>query len=115
MPFKKLCFLFLVGYACSGFAQSQTKYADTIQEKIKQVENNISSWVKIEGVKSVWTLPERMKYYHVNGLSIAVIHNYKLEWAKGYGWADSAMQIPVTTQTLFRQHQSVNPLMLSAF
>lgn len=102
MPVKKLCFLFFVGYACSGCAQSQTKYSDSVQEKIKQVENNISGWVQIEGVKSVWTLPERMKYYHVNGLSIAVIHNYKLEWAKGYGWADSAMQIPVTTQTLFQ-------------
>jgi len=102
MSIKSLCFLFFVSYAGSGCAQSQTKYADSVQEKIKQVENNISGWVQIEGVKSVWTLPERMKYYHVNGLSIAVIHNYKLEWAKGYGWADSAMQIPVTTQTLFQ-------------
>lgn len=58
--------------------------------------------MQIEGVKSTWTLPERMQYYHVPGLSIAVIHNYKLEWAKGYGWADEAEQIPVTTQTLFQ-------------
>jgi CubicO group peptidase (beta-lactamase class C family) len=102
MHIKNLCFLFLFGYACSGCSQSRTKYSDTVEEKIKQVENNISGWVQIEGVKSVWTLPERMQYYHVNGLSIAVIHNYKLEWAKGYGWADSANQIPVTTQTLFQ-------------
>ncbi|HEU5054108.1 MAG TPA: serine hydrolase domain-containing protein [Hanamia sp.] len=102
MSIKSLCVLIFVGYACSTYAQSQTKYSDSVEEKIKQVENNISGWVQIEGVKSIWTLPERMKYYHVNGLSIAVIHNYKLEWAKGYGWADSAMQIPVTTQTLFQ-------------
>lgn len=102
MYIKNLCFLFLFGYACSACSQSRTKYSDRVEEKIKQVENNISGWVQIEGIKSVWTLPERMQYYHVNGLSIAVIHNYKLEWAKGYGWADSANQIPVTTQTLFQ-------------
>lgn len=102
MPFKSLCFLLFICYAYSGYTQSETKYPDSVEEKIKQVENNISGWVQIEGVKSVWTLSERMQYYHVNGLSIAVIHNYKLEWAKGYGWADSAKQIPVTTQTLFQ-------------
>jgi CubicO group peptidase (beta-lactamase class C family) len=37
-----------------------------------------------------------------NGLSIAVVHNYKIEWARGYGSADSAEQRPVTTQTLFQ-------------
>jgi CubicO group peptidase (beta-lactamase class C family) len=102
MSIKSSCFLLFVSFACSACAQSQTKYPDRVEEKIKQVENNISGWVQIEGVKSVSTLPERMQYYHVNGLSIAVIHNYKLDWAKGYGWADSSKQIPVTTQTLFQ-------------
>ena len=102
MPFKFLCFLLFISCASSAYSQTPTKYSASVEEKIKQVENNISGWVQIEGVKSVWTLPERMKFYHVNGLSIAVVHNYKLEWAKGYGWADSAKQIPVTTQTLFQ-------------
>src|SRR6187402_536926 len=43
-----------------------------------------------------------MAHYKVNGISIAVIHNYKLEWAKGYGWADVANKIPVTTTTRFQ-------------
>jgi CubicO group peptidase (beta-lactamase class C family) len=102
MCFKSLCFLLFFSHTYSAYAQSETEYSDSVEEKIKQVENNISGWVQIVGVKSVWTLSERMKYYHVNGLSIAVIHNYKLAWAKGYGWADSAKQIPVTTQTLFQ-------------
>ena len=102
MSIKSLCFLLFVSYTCSTYAQSQIKYYDSVEKKIKQVENNISGWIQIEGVKSVWTLPERMQYYHVNGLSIAVIHNYKLEWAKGYGWADSGRQVPVTTHTLFQ-------------
>ena len=102
MGFKSLCFLFLIACTYTTSAQSQKTYPDSVAKKISNIENAIAGWVQIEGVKSAWTLPERMKYYHINGLSIAVIHNYKLEWAKGYGWADSAHQIPVTTQTLFQ-------------
>ncbi|WP_167025243.1 serine hydrolase domain-containing protein [Chryseobacterium sp. Tr-659] len=66
------------------------------------MENNLSSWVQIENNPTKWTLEERMKFYHANGVSIAVIRNYKIEWAKGYGWADSLQQKPVTTNTLFQ-------------
>jgi CubicO group peptidase (beta-lactamase class C family) len=55
---------------------------------------------KIKQVES--TVVPRMAYYHIKGVSIAVIHNYKMEWAKGYGWADDSLKIPVTTQTLFQ-------------
>ncbi len=43
-----------------------------------------------------------MAFYHINGMSVAVIHDYHIEWAKGYGWADSADQRPVSVQTLFQ-------------
>jgi CubicO group peptidase (beta-lactamase class C family) len=43
-----------------------------------------------------------MSFYHVKGLSIAVVHDYKVEWAKGYGWADEGEKRPVTTGTLFQ-------------
>ncbi|MBK9104398.1 MAG: beta-lactamase family protein [Saprospiraceae bacterium] len=42
-----------------------------------------------------------MAYYHVQGLSIAVVHDYKVAWAKGYGWADKKERKPVTPETLF--------------
>ena len=59
------------------------------------------------------TLQEKMAYYKIKGLSIAVINNYQIEWAKGYGWADSAEQRPVTTETLFEPgsiSKSINAL-----
>ena len=43
-----------------------------------------------------------MRNYNINGLSIAVIHNYQIEWAKGYGFADVSEQRPVTENTLFQ-------------
>ena len=34
-------------------------------------------------------LADRMAYYGVPGVSIAIINNGKLEWAKGYGNLDA--------------------------
>jgi CubicO group peptidase (beta-lactamase class C family) len=42
-----------------------------------------------------------MKAYGVPGLSVAVVHNYQVAWAMGYGWADAKFQKPVTVETMF--------------
>lgn len=80
--------------------QNNTTYSNEVQAKIKQFENNLGLWVQIGNQQ--FTLADRMKSNHVNGVSIALIKDYKIEWAKGYGWADSAEQRPVTTNTLFQ-------------
>jgi Beta-lactamase class C and other penicillin binding proteins len=43
-----------------------------------------------------------MASYKVQGVSIAVINNYEIEWVKAYGWADAEERRPATTQTLFQ-------------
>src|SRR5262249_10102625 len=88
----------LISSALTACAQ---QYSPEIENKIKQVEQSLGPQTLIAG-KPRPTLQERMAFYHINGLSIAVIHNYKIEWARGYGWADSAEQRPVTTRTLFQ-------------
>jgi CubicO group peptidase (beta-lactamase class C family) len=77
-------------------------YSSDIKQKITEVENKLKLWVHVEGLSNRYSLKERMAFYKVNGVSIAVIKDYKVEWAKGYGWADSAEQKPVTTATLFQ-------------
>jgi CubicO group peptidase (beta-lactamase class C family) len=77
------------------------KYPADIEEKIKQVENNLAGWVQT-GTNDRWNLQERMKKYGINGVSIAVIHNYRIEWARGYGFADVPEKRPVTEYTLFQ-------------
>lgn len=80
----------------TGRAQS----AET-KDKIKQVESNLVGVIQMDSEKP-WTIQERMAHYKVNGVSVAVVHNYKIEWAKGYGWADDSLKIPVTVHTLFQ-------------
>ncbi len=70
------------------------------EEKIKAFENSLASRVIVEN-EPPQTIIDRMKYYKVQGLSIAVIHNYEVAWAKGYGWADVEEKRQVTAETLF--------------
>ncbi len=73
----------------------------SVLRKIYLVENSLVGPVKAKDAKG-WTLHERMAHYGVNGVSIAVIHNYQLAWAKGYGLANASLKTPVTAQTLFQ-------------
>jgi CubicO group peptidase (beta-lactamase class C family) len=92
--------LLLILISSSLNAQTK-KYPTDIEEKIRMVENNLAGWVQI-GENDTWNLAERMKQYNINGVSIAVIHNYQIEWARGYGFADVAENRPVTENTLFQ-------------
>jgi len=47
-------------------------------------------------------LEERMAYYNVPGVSIAVINDFQVEWAKGYGVMEAGKNQPVTPETLFQ-------------
>ncbi len=82
-----------------GSLLAQNKYSKEIETQIKQFENNLSGRVIINGKSD--NIFDRMAFYKVKGVSIAVIENYQLVWAKGYGWADEKEKRPVTPSTLF--------------
>jgi CubicO group peptidase (beta-lactamase class C family) len=77
----------------------QVSFSQNKAEKIHQVENNLIPFAPVEGFKA-WNLEERMKYHKIQGVSIAVIKDFKVDWAKSYGWADTARRIPMTTETM---------------
>ena len=63
-----------------------------------------------QGEKPATTkLSDRMAALHVPGVSIAVIHDGKIEWAKGYG-AASVGGAPVTPETLFQAASISKPV-----
>lgn len=45
---------------------------------------------------------ELMSKYHVPGVSVAVIKDFKIEWAKGYGTMDVQTGAPVVVDTMFQ-------------
>jgi hypothetical protein len=48
------------------------------------------------------TMPEVMAYYRVPGVSIAVIHDVAVHWAKSWGVADFESGAPATIETLYQ-------------
>ena len=78
---------------------AQQQYSKAVNEQIARVENSLSGGLVIDG--KLYSLSERMKHYNVAGLSVAVIDNYQIVWAKGYGYADKKEGRKVTTNTLF--------------
>jgi len=48
-----------------------------------------------------FTLAERMAGYKIPGVSVAIIHEGRIAWARGYGNPQAGKDAPVTTDTLF--------------
>lgn len=73
-----------------------------VNAQIKKVENNLAPTIVYGDSLPHWNMEDRMKATNTKGLSIAVIRNYKIEWAKGYGWADISEKRKVNTNTRFQ-------------
>lgn len=80
-----------------------------LQESISKVESGLIPPVRFEGEPS-WDIVSRMKFYHVPGVSIAVIKNSKVIWSKTYGYADVESKSPVTSKTMFQVASMSKPV-----
>ena len=60
------------------------------------------------------TLDELMREHHVPGVSIVVIRNGKIDWARGFGIADVETGRAVTPQTLFHAASISKPVAAAA-
>ena len=91
-----LCFyvLFLTfNYSCRHFGNS----------KINDVENNLLDAITYSIDNSIkYNIYQRMKYYNVPGVSIAVVDNDKIIWAKGYGELETGTNRKVTAESIFQ-------------
>ncbi len=83
--------------------------APSTDDRISEVENGLRPPVLIEGDKT-WTIADRMRFYHVQGVSIAVIRDSKIEWARGYGLADVEAKKAVEPDTLFQAGSISKPV-----
>ncbi|MDT0558787.1 serine hydrolase domain-containing protein [Ichthyenterobacterium sp. W332] len=83
----------------------------SIKDEIKSVENNLERTLQIVGQpKQTFSIEERMKLYNVPGMSIAVVEDGELRWAKGYGIANSKTGDKVDENTLFQAGSISKPV-----
>lgn len=95
---KFLFSLFIIVYTLTACSQLPS----TTEVRIKAVENNLAPNLVYGDTIPSLNLLEQMKKYNIKGLSVAVIKDYKIDWAKAYGWADEGEKRPVTTNTRFQ-------------
>jgi len=80
-------------------------------QNIQAVEDNLLTAVSIHGIpKKPYNLLDRMKYFHVPGVSIAVINNANIEWARGYGGLEMNGDQAVSPETLFQAASISKPV-----
>jgi len=80
------------------------------------IEHHLRYGVRLAGQPDIdLDLVERMRSYHVPGLSIAVIENYRVVFAKGYGVTEFGGTKPVDTTTLFLAGSISKPIFASGF
>jgi CubicO group peptidase (beta-lactamase class C family) len=91
-------------------AQRTPVTSPQIELRIQHVASGLIGGVVIKGDEhATHTLADRMKELNVPGLSIAVIHEGKIEWARGFG-VRSLGGPPVTADTMFQAGSISKPL-----
>jgi CubicO group peptidase (beta-lactamase class C family) len=107
---KLLVLLILPALAC----QARSNQAD-IDARIAQLEGEIVSGIQIQGEPvNTATLEERMAHHGVPAVSIAVLNDGKIEWARAYGMADVETGRLATPSTLFQAASISKPVAATA-
>lgn len=99
---KKILLITAIFVFLSSCSSKPSKDEVLLEEKIKRIENGLQPNLQING-DSVpnYRIEDRLKELGIPGVSIAVLNNGQLEWAKGYGFADLSENRLVTHETMF--------------
>ena len=96
-----------------GFGRTVASAPDdaSLAARIRRVETGLLPAVTLRGqpIRGM-TLAERMRHHHTPGLSVAVIDDGRIEWARGYGVSDAEGGRPVDTTTLFQAASISKPV-----
>jgi CubicO group peptidase (beta-lactamase class C family) len=115
MKSKALLFITAFALLAAGFsarALPAAPYArqSSLAQRIERVENGLLPATVIKGRPGAMKIADRMAFYKVPGLSVAVINNGAIEWARGYGVLEAGGGSAVTPETLFQAASISKPV-----
>jgi CubicO group peptidase (beta-lactamase class C family) len=83
----------------------------SVEQRIERVINNLLPIAALEGkFDSPKTLKEQLVSYHTPGISIAVINDFEVEWARGFGVCESGATREIRQDTLFQAASISKPV-----
>lgn len=101
-PWPALSLIALTTVAAPGLHAAQNP-------RTANVERGLLPRTPIVG-DPAWTLAERLAHHQVPGVSVAVLQDFRIAWAKGYGLADVAAKRPVGPRTRFQAGSISKPV-----
>lgn len=114
METKLIAFTLVLGLSPTLIhAQAKAAAASSpndVEQRIQAVASCLEPPVIVKGEpRSCTTLAQRMAELHIAGVSIAVVHNGTIEWARGFGVRQIGGD-PVNADTLFQAGSISKPL-----
>ena len=114
LPFQTLTFTALAFTlaTCATLAQpgANPTYSSQVEERINRIVHNLQPNSTAAQSQPGKSLIEQLKHYKTPGVSIAVINEGRVEWARGFGFRDSAASSPVNIYTLFQAASLSKPI-----
>jgi len=105
IQYAQLSFLLLLSYTIG--AQGDL----IVEAEIQAIENGLLKSLHVKGDSVLqFNIHDRMNHYNVLGVSIAIVKDGVLRWAKGYGVANSKSNTKVDENTLFQAGSISKPV-----
>lgn len=99
--------LLSAGCAAHGGAPSA---GPDVEARIRRVETGLPTYQSVRGETNTFTIEERLRHHRVPGVSVAVINDGRIEWARGWGETEAGSGIPVDSTTLFQAASISKPV-----
>lgn len=107
--------LFIGLFFATFIGAADTDQKDSIEQRLERVINGLLPQTPFENQYGApASLKNRMAYYYTPGVSIAVIKDYKIEWARGFGVREHTKPTPITQNTLFQAASISKPVFATA-
>jgi CubicO group peptidase (beta-lactamase class C family) len=96
----------VIFFAAVAAALAPAGGTDATGQRIARIERDL----RPASSANAATLAERMAHYRVPGVSVAVIHQGRIEWARAWGVRDAAGRMPATPETMFQAASISKPV-----
>ena len=98
------------GQGSAAIRSNTAAATPTQEERVRKVEATAVDIPMGDKEPLRMSLAQLMELYQVPALSVAVIEDFKIAWAKGYGTIGAGSTAPVTTKTLFQAGSISKPV-----
>ncbi len=94
----------IIGLLTSCAEPNEAATADEVEQAITRVTEGLRSEIGVSGRGTPATFPlaKRMELYNVPGVSIAVVEQGQIVWARGFGITEAGTTDLVTSRTIFQ-------------